>query len=547
MKIRLNIKNRGVKMGLLTLMVITIQFSISGGDVFAQDTYQVGTASVSTEPDGQLFSVAMSGYGYPPEGRFSLEWIKAGSDIEALPSNFISITGIEGMHGAFYAVDSAGNLWKGEADENGKMSRITNATNTENVYTNNKSNHPTFHWVKISTAQGQKLRAVAGTAKQLFALDQQGRLLQSKGAKKKHSSSHGDNQKADFKWEVIRPASDFRYLADLKGQLFAADGQQIARLDPSIANSSWQVIKTGSDNTDITGIRSIAAVQSEERLLVINDHDSLWYVSPFKESVAWRQVGRFNGVTYDVHLNAIGVLNNHLFAISKDHHLFVGRHSTDGNLCANTIAIKDAHKTIAIMGIDLTGFDHTLTEAVKDMVHKDRGIDKSAILINASHTHFPPTAQAYPAWGSFLKHPDTIYLNLLKNAMVRSIEKALDNMKPAKLYFGRGQTNIGLNRASENPDSPLDHTLDVLAVKDLGGKIKSVLFLTPCHAVFNNSGKEGYTLSANFPGVTRGLIKEKLGVPSVFIQGCAGDINPRSDNHVVTGTELTANIFHILD
>ncbi|MEO7047236.1 MAG: hypothetical protein ABI091_18175 [Ferruginibacter sp.] len=83
---------------------------------------------------------------------------------------------------------------------------------------------------------------------------------------------------------------------------------------------------------------------------------------------------------------------------------------------------------------------------MKDIVSKERHIPKSAILINASHTHFPPSAQNYPTWVPFLQHPDTLYLNILNKGLVKAIGNALDNMSPANLYFGRGETNIGLNR-----------------------------------------------------------------------------------------------------
>lgn len=36
--------------------------------------YKVGSASVSIEPENSVYSLTLSGYGYPPEGRFSIDW-----------------------------------------------------------------------------------------------------------------------------------------------------------------------------------------------------------------------------------------------------------------------------------------------------------------------------------------------------------------------------------------------------------------------------------------------------------------------------------------
>ena len=131
--------------------------------------------------------------------------------------------------------------------------------------------------------------------------------------------------------------------------------------------------------------------------------------------------------------------------------------------------------------------------------------------------------------------------------MVKAIENAIDAMSPADLYFERGTTNIGKNRSAADPENPLDKTLDVLEAKNNEGKVTGVLFLAACHAVFNNEGRETYTISANFPGTTRDIIRTKTGTNAIFIQGCGGDINPRSSDHKETGKELADDIFKVMN
>lgn len=474
--------------------IVLFLFLFAGAN--AQSDYEVGFSRVSTEPDSTLFSVAISGYGYPPEGRFSIEWLPVGD----MPGKIAAMTG---MGSTFYAADSAGVLWKGI------------------VFGGN------IHWQKASMVNDVK--ALAGMNGRLYAINNKGQLLESKIRQKR------------IKWEMKGKPSNIEVLAALDDKLYACSSSgELLRLNPDSRTKTWDSI--GKKESTIIGMTSRG-----QRLFAISAGDTLWHILPFKDHAPWTEMGRYNGITFNIYIKQLAVLDNHLYAVSKDNKLFISRQSTDGDLSATAMAIRQGNEMVVIEGVDLTGFDHSLTDDVKEIVSRQRNIPKSAILINASHTHFSPTAQAYPAWMPFLRHPDSLYLNnILKKAMVEAIEKAIDNMQPARLYFGRGTSNIGLNRSSADPEVPVDHTLDVLVAKN-NQQIKGVLFLTACHAVFNNSGKEGFTLSANFPGVARNLIREKTGANSIFIQGCAGDINPRSTNHTETGTELANDVIKIIN
>lgn len=459
-----------------------------------QSEYEVGISRVSTEPDSTLFSVALSGYGYPPEGRFSIEWIRAGKT----PLPLRTVTGAGDL---LYGVDSAGGCWRAAFGGG------------------------TGHWARDGKAPG--VVALASWKDDLYAVTDAGVLLRRK--------------RSGGRWSKIGEASGMTALAALKGKLYGADRTGILRsLDLSHIRAGWTAVGRSAGS-----VASLAAYG--ERLFAAGAADTLWHIEPLKPGAPWTEMGRYNGVTYDIHVAALAVAGHKLYAVSRGGGFFVSRQASDGDLSATAIAVRRGAKTVVMMGVDLTGFDYSLTDAVKDIVSRERHIPKEAILINASHTHFPPTAQAYPAWAPFLQHPDTLYLRHLKQGMVDAAEHALDSLAPADLYFGRGETRIGINRSAADPGLPIDRTLDILVAKSPGGAIKAVLFLTACHAVFNNAGREGFTLSANFPGVTRKLILEKTGAPSVFIQGCAGDINPASSDHVATGTELANDIFRMMN
>ncbi|MEO8764181.1 MAG: hypothetical protein ABI416_07835 [Ginsengibacter sp.] len=461
-----------------------------------QQEYKVGTSTVSIEPDSTLFSIALSGYGYPAEGRFSINFSFYGNT----PGN---ITAITGLNGKFFAADSNHTFWSGTPSVNG------------------------ISWKKAGSAGG--IKALAGINESIYAVNDKGELLMTK------ITPGGAN------WVKIGAAAYINTLTSLNGKLYATNNKnQLMKMDPLQTGSRW--ISIGRANV----VQSMAS--HGERFFAINAGDTLWHIQPHKADVPWTEIGRYNDITFNIHIKQIAVVNNRLYAVSKDNKLYIGAHTSDGNLSATAFAIQRNKKTVVFVGVDLTGFSLSLSDDVKDIVSKERHIAKEAILINASHTHFSPSAQAYLAWQDFMQHPDSLYLNnILKKKLVKAIENAIDHLSPADLYFGRGTTNIGMNRSGADPENPLDKTLDVLVAKNGKGTVTGVLFLAACHAVFNSEGRETYTISANFPGTAREVIRGKTGTDAVFIQGCAGDINPRSLDHTATGRELANDVFNIMD
>lgn len=481
-----------MKNRIFSLVVFLLSLSTSE----SQGLYRVGTSCVSTEPDSTIVSIALSGYGYPEEGRFSIDWNFRGNT----PKGIVAITGLDGK---LFAVDSSSILWSG-------------TLSGEHI-----------SWEKTGTADG--IKALAAMNGKLYAVADNGEIL----------ARNVIPQNA--KWKRVAGQINLKTLAALDGNLYGTnDKGELLKMNLSQHDKRWLKISHSNSIQSMTGF--------DKRLFAINTADTLWQVQPLKQKVSWREIGRYNGLTFNIRVKQLAMLNKRLYALSEDDKLYIANQATDGNLSATAFAIKHKNKTIVLVGVDLTGFDYSLTDEVKEIIHRERNIPKSAILINASHTHFCPSAQAYRTWPDYLEYPDSIYLNhILKKAIVKAIEDALDKMSPADLYFGRGTTDIGMNRSAEDPDSPHDKTLDVLEARNGEGKITGALFLTGCHPVFDDEQRQTYTMTANFPAVTREIVRQKIGSTVLFIQGCAGDINPRSLDHKETGKQLAEDVFKVMN
>jgi hypothetical protein len=121
-------------------------------------------------------------------------------------------------------------------------------------------------------------------------------------------------------------------------------------------------------------------------------------------------------------------------------------------------------------------------------------------------------------------------------------------MAPAELYFGRGTTDIGYNRSLADHQELYDSDVDVLKIAYTGMKSESYMFLTACHPVFSTAGKLHFTISANYPGVARKLLEDRTGTyNSVFLQGTAGDINPKDNGEYISGEKLANEVIAVLN
>ena len=204
------------------------------------------------------------------------------------------------------------------------------------------------------------------------------------------------------------------------------------------------------------------------------------------------------------------------------------------------MAIKSGEKTVVIVNVDVCGLNDTFTGLVKKEIYEKNHIPASAVFINSSHTHFAPVSQNWLTWQEPNQRPDSIYLySTVRNGILNAVDNALKSMAPAELYFGRGTTDIGYNRSLKDHPELYDSAVDVLRLIILKRNTESYLFMAACHPVFSTAGKLHYTISANYPGVARKLVEERTGTSnSLFLQGTAGDINPKDNGEYITGEKL---------
>ena len=158
------------------------------------------------------------------------------------------------------------------------------------------------------------------------------------------------------------------------------------------------------------------------------------------------------------------------------------------------------------------------------------------LLICSTHTH------SGPLFGDYLSPDhDSQYARSVEKTLIEGLEKALENMFPARVSAGeRTFPQIGYNRLTMRDDGharasfrnyeriaygPVDPEVGVMKIEDANGTPRAILMMYACHAVANGIN---YEISADYPGVAARKVEEAIGGDCLcmFVQGGAGNINP---------------------
>lgn len=210
-------------------------------------------------------------------------------------------------------------------------------------------------------------------------------------------------------------------------------------------------------------------------------------------------------------------------------------------LFAQVLFLKDAKGIgFVLVSFDLIGMSHELSEKIRlDIVH-ELGVSWNLIVLNMSHTHSGPymirdlMAGVGPA-----PEIEVEYFKTLRKKIISATRAASKAVAPVKVEVFNGTSQIAINRRGKNKkgetamlpnaSGPFDPKLWVMKLTPEDGKNPAVIFSYACHPVITY-GFNFSAISADFPGVARKVIREKLGekVHAQYVQGLAGNVRPRA-------------------
>jgi neutral ceramidase len=225
-------------------------------------------------------------------------------------------------------------------------------------------------------------------------------------------------------------------------------------------------------------------------------------------------------------------------------------------LYAKALVLNDGNNVIAIVSADLLWVTLEITNEIRRTVKQKTGIPESNVLICATHTHFGPkvdkTRKDWPDTPA--SKVDESYVQTLKKKIAGSVFTAAQKTKPVKLGVVKGEiSEIVYNRRTKRPDGkvamtfrlppadpnlafgPIDPEVGILRIEDTNGAPVGTVVNYACHPVCGaTDNEEFYSISADYPGYTAGVVEQMEGGICLFALGTAGDMNPlriEGENH----------------
>lgn len=210
--------------------------------------------------------------------------------------------------------------------------------------------------------------------------------------------------------------------------------------------------------------------------------------------------------------------------------------AVDEPLLLTVLALRDTEgRTALVIGIDLCIVDVPNATELREACAVAAGTTADYVLVNINHTHSAPAigvyTDCYPPEQRELHRE--YWANLLSVAKTTSRDAAAA-LRPARFSFGWGECRGNINRRQksddgnivlgENPGGACDSSVGVIRFDHPDGSPLAVVFRYSCHPV--TLGPRTNRISPDYPGPARRLVESVLGCPGLFLQGCAGNINP---------------------
>lgn len=239
-------------------------------------------------------------------------------------------------------------------------------------------------------------------------------------------------------------------------------------------------------------------------------------------------------------------------------------------LFVHALVLDDGRTRAALVRWDLVDVSESARDEVRKAIGAALGIPGSAIMVHASHNHSGPWAPVYSGghrgrerdtWWAIRYMPAQNghppyrrWMERLLAATTRAAQRAAESARPASIYIARitaaeymnnrrprlpawglaekPPTVVNFRHPDYNPEvlqggatfGPLDRTLTLVSFRDESNQAIASLFHAAIHAV----SIYPYTtaISADWPGAASNALAAAVGGEALFLQGCAGDINP---------------------
>ncbi|MEO9005387.1 MAG: neutral/alkaline non-lysosomal ceramidase N-terminal domain-containing protein [Ginsengibacter sp.] len=202
------------------------------------------------------------------------------------------------------------------------------------------------------------------------------------------------------------------------------------------------------------------------------------------------------------------------------------------------LAIDDGTTQFFIISTDICLYSPSEYDKVASRLQKQYGINPLNVWWSVTHTHSAPEVGAFGLYGYLgnkITHTvDSVYTAMAEQKLIDGILKARENLVPAQLGVGWGFSQANINRRGIdangkvtlglNPDLPVDRRVGVIRIDKDDGSPLALVVNYPIHGTV--MGFYNKLISGDAPGVVSEYVEEKIGYPTLFVNGAAGNLAP---------------------
>lgn len=203
------------------------------------------------------------------------------------------------------------------------------------------------------------------------------------------------------------------------------------------------------------------------------------------------------------------------------------------------VALDDGTTQFFLISTEVVGMSPSMVDRVAAELKRKHAINPLHLWWTVTHTHSAPKVGPPGLSCVFLPERcrdqvESSYTSLIEEKLIEGILEARQKLAPARLGVGWGFSQANINRRAVdidgkaslglNPDGPVDRRIGLLRIDKADGTPLAVIVNYPMHGTV--LGGESTVISGDAPGIVSQYVEEKLGAPTLFINGAAGNLAP---------------------
>jgi len=202
------------------------------------------------------------------------------------------------------------------------------------------------------------------------------------------------------------------------------------------------------------------------------------------------------------------------------------------HLFAKALALgSDKEGPVILLTVDNTCVPATVRDELAARLRRQVNLDPTHLTLCSSHTHSAPClAGNLPTlFGAPLPSDQLARVEQYTRELIDALESvtlaALKDRRPGTLSWGQGQAGFAANRRTSG--GPVDHDLPFLAVRDLKGNLRALLFNYACHCT-TVGGVAFNQVCGDWAGYAQEYLeRDHPGAIVLAAIGCGADANPQ--------------------